>query len=194
VHHRRVQSITLLFASQQSNGSDTSWCQPCNIHTDAWHLQESNGQACKGAQESPQEKVSQSLWASSQAQIRSTQAQADSILQESLPQIRDYDCDFFFLIPSKLFKALIYCNGQLVQELYDHYVVDLTRRLKDRLIELDATSHSPLTEAVQWATEHILFDCPDTVIQIQDSKGKCHVFDSSKQGRKTKLSVWGPYY
>ena len=100
-------------------------------------------------------------------------------MQAPLPQVKHFDCDFMLLIPSRLFKALIYCNGELVQEMYDYNVVDLRRRLKDRLMELDATSHSPLTKAVQWATEPSPFDCPDTV--IQDSEGKYPVFDSSKQ-------------
>ncbi len=75
----------------------------------------------------------------------------------------------------------MYCNGELVQEMYGFSVVELRKRLKDRFTELGATSHSPLSEAVRWATEQSPFDTPDTVIQIQDSEGKYPVFDSSKQ-------------
>ncbi len=115
--------------------------------------------------------------------------EGSSILQPPLPQIRHFDCEFLFLILSGLFKALIYCNGELVQEMYDHSVVKLRQRLRKRLIELAATSHSPLTKAVQWATEQSALDSPDTVIQIQDSEGKTIVFNTTKQNYSPKIFV-----
>jgi len=104
------------------------------------------------------------------AQKRDGDAQTHSVLQALLPQTRHFDCEFLFLYPSRRYKALIYCNGVLVQEMYDFCVYELRKRLKDRLVELDATSSSTLAKAVQWALEPSSLDDPDAPFQIQTTK------------------------
>ncbi len=61
---------------------------------------------------------------------------------------RQYDCDVLLLIPINLYKAVIYCNGHVVQEMYDFTVFELRRRLRRKLVELDAASCAPLTKGV----------------------------------------------
>ncbi len=86
-------------------------------------------QVKKGRQEEVTQEVTQEARASPQGRDR--HAQEGSLLQASLPQIRHFDCEVLFLIPSNRCQALMYCNGELVEEMYDLSVVQLKKRLKD---------------------------------------------------------------
>ena len=98
----------------------------------------------KGSQE-----VSQETCAPPQAQGRSDLAQEHSLLQESIPQVsRHVDCQLYFNIMWNRYKAVIYLNGTKVQEMFDFSLHELKERLRKRIDELDATSHTPLTKAV----------------------------------------------
>ena len=69
------------------------------------------------------------------------------------------DCDRY--------KAVIYLNGDKVQEMFDFSLQELKERLRKRIDELDATSHTPLTKAVLWTTEPSAWDSAVEAVQIQ---------------------------
>jgi len=110
-----------------------------------------------------------------QAQERDGDAQTDGILQAPLPQIRHFDCDILYLYPSNRYKALIYCNRVLVQEMYDLSVLELRQRLRHRLVELDATYSSPLTPPLQWAFKPSALDDPSAAfwVEVIETKNPC---------------------
>ncbi len=78
------------------------------------------------------------------------------------------------------YKAHIYLNGVKVQEMFDFDVGELKERLRARIKELDATSSSPLTQAVLWTTQPSVWDRPDTLVPIQSFKTEKPVSDTSK--------------
>ena len=47
------------------------------------------------------------------------------------------------------YKAFVYLNGEVVQEMFDFSLFELKERLGQKIRELNATSHSPLTKAVR---------------------------------------------
>ncbi len=77
------------------------------------------------------------------------------------------------------YKALIYLNGVIVQEMFGTHLAELKERAVARTLELDATSSSLLTQAVQW-TSH-------TAVQIQAFKTEKPVFNGPKQTLERKL-------
>ncbi|DBA84045.1 TPA: hypothetical protein ACH3X1_006527 [Trebouxia sp. C0004] len=102
------------------------------------------------------------------AQGRSDQVQEHSLLQESIPQeIRHVHCQLYFNIMWNRYKAVIYLNGAKVQEMFDFSLQELKERLRKRIDELDAMSHTPLTKAVLWTTEPSAWDCASEAVQIQ---------------------------
>ena len=65
------------------------------------------------------------------------------------------------------YKANAYLNGEKVHELFDFSLYELKERRRDKIKELDASSSSPLTKAVQWTSEPIAWDPKTQAIQIQ---------------------------
>ena len=76
-----------------------------------------------------------------QAPIRVTRTQAGSM-------IRHMDCQIWYNFTMNRYKAIVYLNGDQVQEMLDCSLHELKERLRKKLDELDATSHTPLTKAV----------------------------------------------
>jgi len=81
--------------------------------------------------------------------------------------IRHVDCQLYFNVMWNRYKAVIYFNGDKVQEMFDFSLQELKERLRKRIDELDATSHTPLTQDVLWTTEPCAWDCASETIQIQ---------------------------
>ncbi|DBA73948.1 TPA: hypothetical protein ACH3X1_010778 [Trebouxia sp. C0004] len=55
-----------------------------------------------------------------QAQIRHTDAQKDGVLHQVIPQvIRHVNCQLYFNVMWNRYKAVIYLNGDQVQEMFD---------------------------------------------------------------------------
>ena len=69
------------------------------------------------------------------------------------------DCDRY--------KAVIYLNGDKVQEMFDFSLHERKDHLRKRINELDATGHTPLTKAVLWTTEPSAWDSAVEAVQIQ---------------------------
>ena len=69
--------------------------------------------------------------------------------------IRHVDCQLYFNVVWNRYKAVIYLNGTKVQELFDFSLQELKERLRKRIDELHATSHTPLTKAVLWTLNHL---------------------------------------
>ncbi len=67
------------------------------------------------------------------------------------------DCDRY--------KAVIYLNGDKVQEMFDFSLHELKERLRQKISELDATSSTLLTKAVLWTSEP--WDSATEAVQIQ---------------------------
>ncbi len=65
------------------------------------------------------------------------------------------------------YKALIYLNGVIVQEMFDTHLAELKVRAAARIKELDATTCSPLTQAVQWTSQPTVWNTKDTTVQLQ---------------------------
>ena len=100
----------------------------------------------EGPQETPR--------APSQAQDRGSHAQEDSVLHEIIPQvIKHVDCQLYFNIMWNRHKAVIYLNGEKVQEMFDFSLQELKERLRLRIVQIGATSSTPLTKAVQWTSD-----------------------------------------
>ena len=81
--------------------------------------------------------------------------------------IKHVDCKFFFNVRWNRYKAVIYLNGREVQEMFDFSLQELKERLRKRIVELDATSHTPLTQTVLWTTQPSLWDSETEAFQIQ---------------------------
>ncbi len=78
------------------------------------------------------------------------------------------------------YKALIYLNGVIVQEMFDTHLAELKERAAARTLELDATSSSPIAKAVQWTCQPTVWGREDTAVQIQAFETEKPVFDGSK--------------
>ena len=78
------------------------------------------------------------------------------------------------------YKALIYLNGVIVQEMFDTHLAEQKERAVARTLELDATSISLLTKAVQWTSEPSVWNSEDTAVQIQAFETEKPVFDGDK--------------
>ncbi len=65
------------------------------------------------------------------------------------------------------YKAIVYLNGEKVQEMFDFSLQELKERLRLKIKELDATSSSPLTKAVLWTSEPRVWDSAIEAFQIQ---------------------------
>ena len=63
-------------------------------------------------------------------------------------------------------KANIYLTGAMLQEMLDFILVELKDKLKGAIAELDATSSSPLTAAVQQTFEQEAGNSPIAPLQI----------------------------
>jgi len=94
--------------------------------------------------------------------------------------IRHVDCQPYFNIMWNRYKAVIYLNGAKVQEMFDFSLHELKERLRKKIDELDATSHTPLTKAVLWTTEPSAWDCASEAVQIQATEAKDPVSACSK--------------
>ncbi len=81
--------------------------------------------------------------------------------------IRHVDCKIWYNFMMNRYKAVIYLNGAKVQELFDFSLQELKERLRVRIRELDATSSTPLTQAVLWTTEPSAWDSEAQAVQIQ---------------------------
>ena len=75
------------------------------------------------------------------------------------------------------YKALIYLNGVIMQEMFDTHLAELKERAAARI---DATSSSPITKAVQWTSQQSVWNSEDTAVQIQAFETEKPVFDGSK--------------
>jgi hypothetical protein len=86
---------------------------------------------------------SQKACASPQAQGRGHNAQTDSILHKSIPQVTRYvDCETWYHYMYSRCKANVYFNGQHVQELFDISLQELKEHLSLRIEALYATATS----------------------------------------------------
>ncbi|DBB05772.1 TPA: hypothetical protein ACH3X1_012368 [Trebouxia sp. C0004] len=148
----------------------------------SWCFQGSSEKRCIGQDEErrrQEEEPQETPCAQPQAQVRDHHAQKDSILHEIIPQvIRHVDCQLYFNIMWNRYKAVIYLNGEKVQEMFDFSMQELKERLRKRVDELDATSHTPLTKAMLWTTEPSAWDCASETVQIQATHAKDPVSDS----------------
>ena len=63
------------------------------------------------------------------------------------------------------YKAIVYLNGDKVQEMFDFSLHELKERLRQKISELDATSSTLLTKAVLWTSEP--WDSATEAVQIQ---------------------------
>lgn len=107
--------------------------------------------------------------------------QEDSVLIKMVPQaVEHVDCEIWYNYMFNRYKGKIWLNGTKVQELFDFSLQDLKERLRKRINELDATSHTLLTKAVLWTTEPGAWDCASEAVQIQATEAKDPVSDSSK--------------
>jgi hypothetical protein len=64
------------------------------------------------------------------------------------------------------YKAVIYLNGAKVQEMFDFSLQELKERLRLRIKQLDASSSTPLTQAVLWTSEPSVWDSEAEAVQI----------------------------
>lgn len=64
--------------------------------------------------------------------------------------------------------------------MFDFSLQELKERLRKRFDELDATSHTPLTQAVLWTTEPSAWDRASEAVQIQAIQAKDPVSACSK--------------
>ncbi|DBB06393.1 TPA: hypothetical protein ACH3X1_011955 [Trebouxia sp. C0004] len=61
--------------------------------------------------------------------------------------------------------AIVYLNGDSIQETFDFSLQELKERLRKRIDEVDATSHMPLTKAVLWTTEPAVWHSAAEAVQ-----------------------------
>ena len=74
-------------------------------------------------------------------------------MHQAVPKvIRHVDCQTWYTFMNR-YKAIVYLNGDSIQEMFDFSLQELKERLRKRIDEVDATSHTPLTKAVLWTTE-----------------------------------------
>ena len=104
----------------------------------------------------------------------------NTVYEIILQVIRHVDCQLYFNVMWNRYKAVIYLNGTKVQEMFDFSLQELKERLRKRIDELDATSHTPLTKAVLWTTQPSAWDSIAETVQIQAIEAKDPVSDSSK--------------
>ena len=81
--------------------------------------------------------------------------------------IRHVDCKIWYNFMMNRYKAILYLNGDQVQELFDFSLRELKERLRLRIKELDASSSTPLAQAVLWTTEPSTWDSEAQAVQIQ---------------------------
>ncbi len=135
----------------------------------------------KGRKEEVTQEGRQASRAQAQACEGHREEEGGSLLHPPVQKmIRHFDVDLWFNVMYNRFKANIYLNGVKVQEMFDFSLAELKERIKVRQAELDATSSTPLTKAVQWTTEPSVWNHTYTPFQIQGIEKKYPVFDSSK--------------
>ena len=108
--------------------------------------------------------------------------------------IRHVDCELFFNIVWNRYKAVIYLNGTKVQEMFDFSLQELKERLRKRINELDATSHTPLTKAVLWTTQPSAWDRASEAVQIQATKRKTLFLMAQNRSLDDKVCTRDPVY
>ena len=83
--------------------------------------------------------------------------------------IRHVDCKIWYNFMMSRYKAVICLNGAKVQEMFDssQTLQELKERLRLRIKQLDASSSTPLTQAVLWTSEPSVWDSEAEAIQIQ---------------------------
>jgi len=87
-------------------------------------------------------------------------------LHQALPQvIAHVDCQIWYNFLMNRYKAIVYLNGDKVQEMFDFSLHELKERLRQKISELDATSSTLLTKAVLWTSEP--WDSATEAVQIQ---------------------------
>ncbi len=59
----------------------------------------------------------------------------------------------FVCIGARVYQVPLSAIGHWSQEMFDFSLQELKERLRKRIDEVDATSHTPLTKAVRWTTE-----------------------------------------
>jgi len=80
--------------------------------------------------------------------------------------IRHVDCKIWYNFMMSRYKAVIYLNGAKVQEMFDFSLQELKERLRLRIKQLDASSSTPLTQAVLWTSEPSVWDSEAEAVQI----------------------------
>ncbi len=87
-------------------------------------------------------------------------------MHQALPQvIRHVDCQIWYNFLMNRYNAIVYLNGDKVQEMFDFSLHELKERLRQKISELDATSSTLLTKAVLWTSEP--WDSATEAVQIQ---------------------------
>ena len=81
--------------------------------------------------------------------------------------IRHVDCQIWYNSMMNRYKAIVYLNGNKVQEMFDFSLHELKERLRKKIGELDATSHTSLTKAVLWTSQPAVWDSEIEAFQIQ---------------------------
>jgi len=85
--------------------------------------------------------------------------------------IAHVDCQIWYNFLMNRYKAIVYLNGDKVQEMFDFNLHELKERLRQKISELDATSSTStststlLTKAVLWTSEP--WDSATEAVQIQ---------------------------
>ena len=80
--------------------------------------------------------------------------------------IRHVDCKIWYNFMMSRYKAVLYLNGAKVQEMFDFSLQELKERLRLRIKQLDASSSTPLTQAVLWTSEPSVWDSEAEAVQI----------------------------
>jgi len=75
------------------------------------------------------------------------------------------DCQIWYNFLMNRYNAIVYLNGDKVQEMFDFSLHELKERLRQKISELDATSSTLLTKAVLWTSEP--WDSATEAVQIQ---------------------------
>jgi len=116
----------------------------------SWCFQGSSEKRCIGQDEEGQrqeEGPQEAPCASPQAQGRDREAQGSSLLHQAVPKVlRHVDCQIWYNFMMNWYKAIVYLNGDKVQEMFDLSLQELKDRLRLKIKELDATSIPPLTK------------------------------------------------
>ena len=80
----------------------------------------------------------------------------------------------------------------MIQEMFDFSLQELKERLRQKMRELDATSSTPLTKAVLWTSQPIVWDPATQAVQIQAPQEEDPVFDASAQEFSSNCLYRGP--